>query len=586
VTDVVEYFPDIYPGEALYSVVTRYHIHSGNISMKHSWDELFGHGHVSPTFDLPNRLSDLAERLPPERGLDAVEIARRLTMINYYTRYLPRSIAEKACASQLTKDKSLLFRLGILSGIVRRPEYLQFCLSCRDEMLAQHGVCWWRLDHNLPGVIVCPKHAEVLRRSSAPQLGLNRYAWCLATPRSCSSIAEPLIAEPSPEIRSLLHDIAVRSARLLTSSPQHDSFEEITNDVRARLGARGFMWNKSWVSIEKLQKAFSDFLTSLSVLTASAFVASSSPNVWLLRLVRGNRRSKHPLQHILLDCFLDREPEVASRFGAGPWRCPNPLGGHGDELTIASVVETRRNGHEIGTFQCPCGLAYVVPQYSSERRRRLDGNFDRRGYQPYVIEYGPFLATTLKNLVLDGVTPHEAALSLGLHMKVAALTQNHLKLCSMAELERKHGRSLEPAPKRSDSRGSRPGRGKGSKVGGRTVDWQQRDESLVGAIRAEALAILKEVPPARVTVQGLQRRTSTSLSINAKAGKLPKVAKLLSSVVETTEQFRMRRIRSAIGERLRNGQALVAWAIVKELGLDWRWRHTVAEILEEEASKA
>ena len=46
---------------------------------------------------------------------------------------------------------------------VKPPEYLQYCQSCVEEdRKSRTGTPDWRRSHQLPGVLVCPQHEEVL----------------------------------------------------------------------------------------------------------------------------------------------------------------------------------------------------------------------------------------------------------------------------------------------------------------------------------------------------------------------------------------------------------------------------------------
>ena len=97
---MLAYFPQIYPGELLYSVLARYHRHMGTPSPIQSMEALFGRRLIVASVDLPGYLQVLADRLPPNFGWTADRIIDELTLLprvseilcERHTMMLPRSM--------------------------------------------------------------------------------------------------------------------------------------------------------------------------------------------------------------------------------------------------------------------------------------------------------------------------------------------------------------------------------------------------------------------------------------------------------------------------------------------------------------
>ena len=86
---MLAYFPKVYPGEMLYSVLARYDQHIGTPGPMHTLDALFGNRKVIATFDLPGHLQSLADRIPSDRGLSVDHIIDTLTLFPYFTAFVP-----------------------------------------------------------------------------------------------------------------------------------------------------------------------------------------------------------------------------------------------------------------------------------------------------------------------------------------------------------------------------------------------------------------------------------------------------------------------------------------------------------------
>lgn len=57
------YFPEIYPGESLYSLIARYHSNSIGNSCKDTLEEIFGSRSISVSQEFPTHLHELSRRL-------------------------------------------------------------------------------------------------------------------------------------------------------------------------------------------------------------------------------------------------------------------------------------------------------------------------------------------------------------------------------------------------------------------------------------------------------------------------------------------------------------------------------------------
>ena len=98
---MLAYFPQIYPGELLYSVLARYHRHMGTPSPIQSMEALFGRRLIVASVDLPGYLQVLADRLPPNFGWTADRIIDELTLLPYYTAFQPPSVERLARKAML-----------------------------------------------------------------------------------------------------------------------------------------------------------------------------------------------------------------------------------------------------------------------------------------------------------------------------------------------------------------------------------------------------------------------------------------------------------------------------------------------------
>lgn len=90
---MIPFFPTPYPDELWYSVICRYHIRSGNPSVKYSIRELYGANHINVPVELCGALSSLLEAIPA-KALTAKDIIMQHTLYPYYHNKRFKSMAE------------------------------------------------------------------------------------------------------------------------------------------------------------------------------------------------------------------------------------------------------------------------------------------------------------------------------------------------------------------------------------------------------------------------------------------------------------------------------------------------------------
>ena len=99
------------------------------------------------------------------------------------------------------------------------------------------------------------------------------------------------------------------------------------------------------------------------------------------------------------------------------------------------------------------------------------------------------------------------------------------------------------------------------------VDWNGRDKEILAQAKSAVKQLLQKDKLAEITI------SSTELSIGLKAllekhlDKLPRTKEYLESIVETVEDFQIRRIEWAIAELEKRGEEIKEWKIFKLAGL-------------------
>lgn len=99
------------------------------------------------------------------------------------------------------------------------------------------------------------------------------------------------------------------------------------------------------------------------------------------------------------------------------------------------------------------------------------------------------------------------------------------------------------------------------------VDWNQRDLEITEQLIDILGQLLSEEKPVRITKSLLGRKLGKTPLLETSLVKLPRARGLLDTVVETTDDFRVRRVEVIFRNSLLEGRWLKKWELERLAGL-------------------
>lgn len=152
-------FPTPLPDETITSLVTRYHQISGGLGVRRTLTDLFGIVTRSYASNLPCYLGHL------EAASGFSRLADSHTLLPYFEPFLSPGKAKRARKlMQSAQPVGLKMTLGITAAGFERFCVRQYCPRCVAVDVSVHGVSYWHVGHQAPGVHVCPAHHCFLQR--------------------------------------------------------------------------------------------------------------------------------------------------------------------------------------------------------------------------------------------------------------------------------------------------------------------------------------------------------------------------------------------------------------------------------------
>jgi hypothetical protein len=362
------FMPRLYEDELIYSWLARYHLYSGNNGPKLTMGELFGHSQYLAVPDLPTNLDLLAKHVEHFKIDDLSRWLTSHTFFNYYTNFLPASTKEKVRNTMVFGGNRGANHMvtGMMASSVKENIYFRFCPDCVKEDIESNGETYWRVGQQLPGVLFCIKHNQILCNSQVRFRQLNKHIYVAATIENCivTSYQNTFDMNMTDHLKSIAQELHFLSEKELSVT-----CDELEHIYQVALQNKGLASINGTVDQDELTRQFLYFYGKDVLLTLQSETRTSEESCWLKAITRKHRKAFHPIRHVLFLRFLGlslAELESINKlaykpFGEGPFPCLNAAADHYKHMVIDNVKVTRCNGTKrpVGTFICKCGFEYT-----------------------------------------------------------------------------------------------------------------------------------------------------------------------------------------------------------------------------------
>ncbi|KEF38650.1 hypothetical protein M670_01861 [Schinkia azotoformans MEV2011] len=594
---MIGFFPRLYKDELLYSWFARYHLYSANISPKQTMKELYGKTSVTAVADLPTNLEEVYLKIKHFAGPTIEDWIKHHTFYRYYTAFVPKETQMKVFEAmrRCNNPQSLHLTLGINASSISENTHFMFCPTCNKEDLEVKGETYWRLTHQLPGVLLCLKHNQALIKSNIRFRGFNKHEYIAADKANCLSMDSAKFSD------QMYYNRALELAKQIQSLVLNDfnfTSEGILSAYKYLLYKKGLVSVNGTVNQRLLAEQFLLFYGEKFLHDLNSTIKIENESCWLKTITRKHRKAFHPIRHLLLINCLGESVESFHTykgydfmpFGEGPYYCLNPAADHYEQKVIPSVeisicTDTRK---PVGTFTCSCGFIYS--------RRGPDTIPSDKYKVGRIKQFGHVWLTKAKHLINDQKKSYTEASeilkcnrgTLSKYVKDAPLKKQKRIVISYKEVKRKEWlqlisnnskafvtelRKFEPALYSWLYRNDRDWLKENSplkkkeKQAALKVDWDLRDEQVL----KEVFEIVKKLKhyskPVHINISRIGKEIGKLSLLEKKLNKLPKTKEYLTRITETTEAFQIRRAKWAAEVLKKDKDVIAEWELKRVAGL-------------------
>lgn len=555
----MNFFPTPYPDELLYSVLARYCMRSGNIREIHNFEDLFGTRNCIAVVELATNLDALISRMPVNTKYTAEYLIYNHTLFPYLAAFIPPERSAKVVNHMRNGNGSVSYiSIGLVSSSMSLHQYFRFCSECLKEDIATYGEPYWHRTHQAAGVFVCVKHKMPLYNSKELIRGGNRQRYINASIENC--VASESVKYPAEMLQKMLW-LAEDVETLLQSNFPFREQEWFKDQFRVKLVESGYARMNNFIHQKRLKEDFQNFYgeSYLELLQSSVDKGMS----WLDTILRSNNRVTSPVRYLLLTRFLHMSLQDLFYTELKP-----PMDkdcGENNAIAYQQIWDSRL------IELCNTGLSIrAIASIIDSTPKTVRRHIDRLGIEHFwkyngggQFVYKKYTDTEEFKQRRD-MTRNEW---LQLHTDNPDKSSNKI---------RKDHDGVYTWLSRYDREWLQNNYCSASTKPSGTVDWKKRDMEWLPKIK-EVVEEMRIGKPQRITWSTVGSKLGISGWLSKRKNKLPLIKEYMESVVETLEEFQVRKIKWAVKELESEGKELTLWNIVEIAGVKPRYMKVISK---------
>lgn len=290
-----------FPDETLFSLCSRLHRLSGHMLSSATCRSTFGHSRQGAQHDFPGRIGEFVRRTHGLFGCTPELVIRHHTLIRFYLPWRSAIDVQNAISAMTAGGMgNLKMHLGLPSSRLRAHHPLKFCQACMRVDREKHGIAYWHLEHQFPGVWVCIAHGCGLHESDVKTSGVDRFLWHFPNIRQAYPPFERL--KPGLKAVELIRTLSLlisRASNVLTG--MHFDYTRLFRVYRQALREQGLITDTDRIALRQVCDRYQECTAELAMIEELRALHQGKVAVetHLYRMLRGPRPETHPLRHLV-----------------------------------------------------------------------------------------------------------------------------------------------------------------------------------------------------------------------------------------------------------------------------------------------
>lgn len=300
---MLNFFPTIYEGELLYSVISRYKRTAGIINKRALMEDLYGQVVSLNNLHFPVHIDDLIDNLLCLYKITSDKLIKENTLYRPFTAFLNEDKAQRIMEIMKNgKSSNPYANIGLVGSKIKMNNNLLYCSHCVKEDIAKYGEAYWRVLHQIPGIFYCDKHYMPLLKSD---IYVNRSRVEHICADAIDYKNNRLVVEDN--IMNINLRYIENMKYLLNNDIKRREKRFLLGIYIDKLRERGFTSKNGSINIKDFETSFKIFYGEHYLTLMQSNIELDKENNWLKLFIRDSNKEKHMLRHLLVINFLGME---------------------------------------------------------------------------------------------------------------------------------------------------------------------------------------------------------------------------------------------------------------------------------------
>ncbi|MFA6939511.1 MAG: TnsD family transposase [Clostridiaceae bacterium] len=605
---MIHFFTDPYKDELIYSSIARYHFYSGNIDFKDTLEECFDKRTIVPSFEIGSPIDKLAKNIGGKYTADY--LLEKHTVLPYYLPFLPAKRRREIIKKIKCGDCSGFYnQIGITAGSICKKDGIYYCPVCAKNEIYINGEAYIHREHQLQGIFLCPHHGELLKRYKIIKGSASRLEFIRL---------ERQFLDFNSEYKTIKnYDLMLKLSKdayyLLQTNLMKFDKNALLEKYKNFLNKKGLVTSGNRIKQRELYEEFISLYNEDLLNTMDSSIDNDDEYNWLRVITRNLKRIVHPIRHLLMinflsvniDEFFNDKSKKYNPFGDGPWPCLNVAANHykNDVIKDLQITDDYKTRLPVGTFSCACGFIYsrkgpdkeISDRYKIGRiknfgdvwENKLKGFLkeDKYGLRELARLMNCDPKTILKFDYVFGTNRfknNDRYIIVKKTIKEANNATDKLTKCKNTIL---NNIEIRPATTRTEIRAicekeytfiyrndkewlknNMPKETKKTNHQ-ETVDWSKRDNEILSMLKNRYKEFINNNKSIRITKSSIGRALGILSELEKHIVKLHNTEKYLNEIIETVEEFQIRRCKKIINDKIDKGELIRIWEVQRIAGI-------------------
>lgn len=567
---MLTFFTDPYDNEILSSTFARYHFYIGNINKKDTLEELLGEREIRAFKIFPSRLNYIERKL---YNYKADYFIYNHTIFPIYSPFIIKERQDIVIEHMKNKGCGKISHiLGLSTSKLEKRKWYMYCPLCAKEDFEKRGESFFNRLHQIQGVLICGEHRCRLNEYKLKEESDKDFVML-----DYNKVNNDNINYYSNKITNELMEIS-KAIKYIINLPYISwNRDKVTERYKEILDENGYLTKNGVVRQTKLILDFNNYYDNELLELLKSSVSIKEKYGWIKRLFRDKKSTVEPIRNILFIIFLTKNrldkffstPEKLSPFGRGPWPCLNPVCPNYRQKVIfeCEIEDAYRSRIPNGIFKCQCGYTY--------RRKWSDKNINDIFKKNHILQFGELWEEKFKEAIKRGDKNKDIIKVFGVYDEFISKYKKNGKFTRRDNktnlgniknnFEEYTNNIIEFIERNKDLSRSDIVRGMKKQVSWLRLNnpewlennlpkaqkskgykhkykYDELDISILKELQDEYEKIILEKRRVRITITYLEK--TLNMKIYRKLDKLPKTKKYLSQILESVDEFRIRRVKT------------------------------------------